>query len=796
MGKGLKYLLVAKYLVPKAFIEDYAGRPPPEDDGTGVLPGLPGASDKGKDPKPLVDTLLDEDKGSDEQVVKDMAAIEVMIVPTISGLLLDGEPGDELDYDYSEPDQEDKEEEEEYVTGEVDVVMKEGDCEAPEMTYLTFGTALPNNQAITVRRALQDVYVPATEGESEKFLHTLHVRADLVDPGAPDLIVSLDPGSKPRRRVQGKTSAEVVEMRAVTKISEEISVLAIKEAERLLEEWDVDEAYSLVVELARSGFFADKKFGAYRHGGAVGQMTGLVEYPAMTRLLNRELARSGFFADKKFGAYRHGGAVGQMTGLVEYPAMTRLLNRILVESCPDATFTSVLVSCNTPKAMHRDVNNDYLTMNHVLPLVVPKEGGELFTSVLVSCNTPKAMHRDVNNDYLTMNHVLPLVVPKEGGELWIELKEGDVVRGQIEQRKMPNGHLYGQLRLLHERDVIEFSPKRFHEVMDWVGERIVVIAYTPNCLGKLPQEDLLTLHQHDFPVPISQLPEFNGDSEVERPFPRMNVMTCESGEPAGEEDLAGDVEQERTGWVMYLDLEPGLVKIAEDDVPRELPRVQKAEVGFTKNIEKVLQNLTGPLDVVHNVNPHEVMSNLEAWRPAIMKEVKGIGVAIEKLIPGSATRRRWLNNPRAQRLPMKFVFTIKPTENARVDEPDSWYKRKARLVPFLGWIQIIGFCGLIDFGLYRADPSRDPGDYENAGILGVPNASGPMADAEGRKRKLNSELANGRLAMECSEPLDQQCGDFEDFNGVVLVHEGLAMTRYSRTTDAGDQPQKSRLQFS
>merc|ERR1719188_2589361 len=43
-------------------------------------------------------------------------------------------------------------------------------------------------------------------------------------------------------------------------------------------------------------------------------------------------------------------------------------------------------------------------------------------------------------------------------------------------------------------------------------------------------------------------------------------------------------------------------------------------------------------------------------------------------------------------------------------------------VPFLGWTQIIVFCGLVDFGLYRADPSRDPGDYENAGILGVPNA--------------------------------------------------------------------------
>mmetsp|Transcript_10980 Transcript_10980/g.34030 ORF Transcript_10980/g.34030 Transcript_10980/m.34030 type:complete len:139 (+) Transcript_10980:1-417(+) len=68
-------------------------------------------------------------------------------------------------------------------------------------------------------------------------------------------------------------------------------------------------------------------------------------------------------------------------------------------------------------------------------------------------------------------------------------------------------------------------------------------------------------------------------------------------------------------------------------------------------------------------------------------------------------------------------------------------------VPPLGWAQWFLFCGLVDFGFYRADPSRDPGDYENGGILGVPNGSGPMMDAEGRKRKLNSELANGRLAM-------------------------------------------------
>jgi hypothetical protein len=36
-------------------------------------------------------------------------------------------------------------------------------------------------------------------------------------------------------------------------------------------------------------------------------------------------------------------------------------------------------------------------------------------------------------------------------------------------------------------------------------------------------------------------------------------------------------------------------------------------------------------------------------------------------------------------------------------------------VPLTGWIQILIFCGMVDFGLYRADESRDPGDYE---ILG------------------------------------------------------------------------------
>jgi len=68
-------------------------------------------------------------------------------------------------------------------------------------------------------------------------------------------------------------------------------------------------------------------------------------------------------------------------------------------------------------------------------------------------------------------------------------------------------------------------------------------------------------------------------------------------------------------------------------------------------------------------------------------------------------------------------------------------------VPSAGWLQIFLFAGLMDFGYFQADPARQPGDFENAGVLGVPNGSGPMQDAEARTRKLNAELANGRLAM-------------------------------------------------
>ncbi|OLP74675.1 hypothetical protein AK812_SmicGene45720 [Symbiodinium microadriaticum] len=53
----------------------------------------------------------------------------------------------------------------------------------------------------------------------------------------------------------------------------------------------------------------------------------------------------------------------------------------------------------------------------------------------------------------------------------------------------------------------------------------------------------------------------------------------------------------------------------------------------------------------------------------------------------------------------------------------------------------------MEFGqAYVDDPKRAPGDFENAGLLGIPN--GFMKAPEGQKeKKLAAEIANGRLAM-------------------------------------------------
>lgn len=67
-------------------------------------------------------------------------------------------------------------------------------------------------------------------------------------------------------------------------------------------------------------------------------------------------------------------------------------------------------------------------------------------------------------------------------------------------------------------------------------------------------------------------------------------------------------------------------------------------------------------------------------------------------------------------------------------------------VPLSGWAQMVAFAGTVELFQYVDDPKRAPGDFENAGFLGIPNGF-VKAPAGSKEKKLAAEIANGRLAM-------------------------------------------------
>ena len=53
------------------------------------------------------------------------------------------------------------------------------------------------------------------------------------------------------------------------------------------------------------------------------------------------------------------------------------------------------------------------------------------------------------------------------------------------------------------------------------------------------------------------------------------------------------------------------------------PAVRKVDENmYTPNVEELLQGLSGPLEVVHNVAPAEVRKHLQKWRPSAQSELQ------------------------------------------------------------------------------------------------------------------------------------------------------------------------------
>ncbi|CAE7623069.1 unnamed protein product [Symbiodinium sp. CCMP2592] len=94
--------------------------------------------------------------------------------------------------------------------------------------------------------------------------------------------------------------------------------------------------------------------------------------------LVRDVARLLPDDERVYGMFRHGGRIGVTKSTVERPWFARVLNRVMLERAPDAEYAAVFVSINNEREVHIDRNNALGAMNHLLPISMPRRGGELW----------------------------------------------------------------------------------------------------------------------------------------------------------------------------------------------------------------------------------------------------------------------------------------------------------------------------------------------------------------------------------------------------------------------------------
>ncbi|CAE7561459.1 GIP [Symbiodinium natans] len=410
----------------------------------------------------------------------------------------------------------------------------------------------------------------------------------------------------------------------------------------------------------------------------------------------------------KAGLYRHGGVVGTTSVTNSHSWLTELMAATLLSVSPEAEFTSLWLSNTNPMSLHADHNN--------------VEG--------------------------SVNVVLPLKLPPEGGDLWVELRAGDVLHGPVEQRVDGAGKKWlGATRSLQRGKPFYLDPKRRHATTPFEGERVVLVAYTVNTLGKVPESELQALESLGFPLPASARLPLTTQQDVRR----LDVFDMFEEGPLelASEDSSREAQKvdKGGGWKETQKVEAGTVELEvswnlkhtpdshtaqreqafcalqtlepqppaqveeepwpEQPVQWELsfpspqtgewlcalrsddldPRLCKSEPVYTPDIEQLLSGLTEPLQIVHTVDPREAEKHSEVWLPSVHKEIGVIEKAVRSLPPGEVRKGNWLHRTDVRVVPAKMVFTVKPPdvqaiapENGEHAAQPSLFKRKARLV--------------------------------------------------------------------------------------------------------------------
>ncbi|CAE7750481.1 RE1, partial [Symbiodinium microadriaticum] len=291
------------------------------------------------------------------------------------------------------------------------------------------------------------------------------------------------------------------------------------------------------------------------------------------------------------GAYVHGGVAGARANLREFPYATRYLVKAAKHYCGEIKFSALGVAKNAQLGLHRDSRNYGLSKNYVLPLV-----------------------------------------EVEGGSLWIQDEEVD--ESSMVSKVLENGKVVrGRCLEFKKGCPMEFSPREWHEVQPWVGERLVLLMYTPRAT-KLSAESVEALQEVGFEIDPQSLVPTEGDLQDDDPPGEAlqdlpsTMVTMIQVQPDSDEESYAFVEIEENevfqeGGPHNPELYLRQAPVQEKVKATATKVIKKAEVQYTAGIEDLLQDLKKdgkPLEVTHNVSLQDVRKNITAWKESALKE--------------------------------------------------------------------------------------------------------------------------------------------------------------------------------
>ena len=484
------------------------------------------------------------------------------------------------------------------------------------------------------------------ENEGTRFLHTLHVRPHLHDPGPPEDIMEAEPPREPRRRLREKTPglSTITTMHQVSPV--EIEEELRKEAEKVLQDWNMERAEDLVIQ-------------------------------ACALLPN---------VANKYGVFRHGGVMGLTRASYEYPWIAKVMVRIIQEVDPDAEFASIYLSVDGDKGLHMDSRNEAGTYNYVYPLRLPRRGGDLWIEL---CNGDVIAGKILElKDKAGKSHHGTALGLKESELMSFNPRRRHAVmpwKGGPGERITIIGYTPARVGRLTTADKDQLANLGFSAPVDLTDDVVAMRAMRVAAPKTIIEDEVQDLCGGGWTERVRTSDGtllFVVDWKLQR---ELGEQGHDLQQRAGSSSVFQPTEEDDSPGEFYL-------VIKDDDVPQlaqvtemslldvQQAKVMKTEVSYTRGIEELLEALQDPIAVVHTVHPSEAAEHLHRWVPAITKELGAIQHAVVRLKKGDPLREEWLSRPGVQILPMKLVYTIKPPEQEPAVKGDPLYKRKARAV--------------------------------------------------------------------------------------------------------------------